>query len=60
MDVGKNNDDTSNNGKNNDDNGDSHSRKDNVISLDISDSLLQEQILTAFAVNYSRHLLRPP
>ena len=44
-------DDKSNNGKNNDDTGDNNRSKDYVVTLDISESLQQQQILKAFVVN---------
>jgi hypothetical protein len=49
LDVG---DTNSNNGKNNDDTGDNDNPKNNLITLDINESLEQEQILTAFVANY--------
>jgi hypothetical protein len=48
MDVG---DAKSTNGKNNDDTSNNYSGKSNLITLDISETLQQEQILTAFVAN---------
>lgn len=44
-------DSKSNNDKNNGDTADNNSREGNFISLDITESLQQEQILTAFLAN---------
>ncbi|MGA9150930.1 MAG: hypothetical protein WBZ36_10140 [Candidatus Nitrosopolaris sp.] len=44
-------DDKSNNGKNNDATGDNSKIKDYIITLEINESLQQQQIVTAFVVN---------